>query len=125
MVADKAPRGPRARRPARRLLLAGALFAAAAFGTVTDPPTSPRSRVAVACPPPRATREVAPRLSSTALTGGLANPVISLLEDVVTFCFFLLAILLPVLVAGFVLLTVALVARRRQRVTPRPSPSVA
>jgi hypothetical protein len=108
-------------------LLAGALLAAAAFGTVTDPLTSLALGVAVGSPTalvPHAAKSLV-RLSSTALTGGLANPAISLLEDIATFAFFLLALLLPILVAGFILLTVMLVARRRQRGGPRPSPSAA
>lgn len=108
-------------------LVAGALLAAAAFGTVTDPLTSLALGVAVGSPTalvPHAAKSLL-RLTSTALTGGLANPVISLLEDVATFAFFLLAILLPIVVAGFVLLMVALVARRRRRAPPHPFHSVA
>ena len=76
-------------------LLAGALLAAAAFGTVTDPLTSLALGVAVGTPTalvPHAAKSLL-RLTSTALTGGLANPVISLLEDVATFAFFVLAVL--------------------------------
>lgn len=97
-------------------LLAGALLAAAAFGTVTDPLTSLALGVAVGTPTalvPHAAKSLL-RLTSTTLTGGLANPLISLLEDVATFAFFLLAVLVPIAVAGFVLLVVALVARRRR-----------
>lgn len=97
-------------------LLAGALLAAAAFGTVTDPLTSLALGVAVGTPTalvPHAAKSLV-RLTSTTLTGGLANPLISLLEDVATLAFFLLAVLVPIAVAGLVLLVVALVARRRR-----------
>jgi hypothetical protein len=107
-------------------LVAGALLAAAAFGTVTDPLTSLALGAAVGTPTalvPHATKSLL-RLTSTTLTGGLANPVISLLEDIAALAFFILAVLLPIAVAGFVLLMVALVARRR-RATPHRAPIVA
>jgi hypothetical protein len=98
---------------------AGALLAAAAFGTVTDPLTSTLLGVAVGAPTalvPHAAKSLV-RVASTAATGGLANPVLSLLEDLVTLAAFALAVLVPLALAGLVLLAVALLAKRS---TPRP-----
>lgn len=102
---------------------AGALLAAAAFGTVTDPLTSVALGVAVGTPAtlvPLAAKSLL-RVTSTALTGGLANPVISFLEDLAAFAFFILAVLVPIAVAGLVLLVVALALKRRAAPAP-PSP---
>jgi uncharacterized membrane protein len=63
------------------------------------------------------------RALSTGLTGGLANPVISLLEDVAAVAFFALAVLVPLAAFGLVLMVVALLARRR--VALRPTARVA
>ena len=94
---------------------AGALLAAAAFGTVSDPLTATLLGVAVGAPTalvPHAAKSLL-RVASSAVTGGLANPVLSFLEDVLTVAVFALAVLVPLAVAGFVLLAVALLARRR------------
>lgn len=99
---------------------AGALLAAAAFGTVSDPLTSVVLGVAVGAPTalvPHAAKSLF-RAASTALTGGLANPLISLLEDVVAIALFALAVLVPIAVAGGVLLVVTLVVRRRSASSP-------
>ena len=93
---------------------AGALLAAAAFGTVSDPLTSTILGVAVGAPTalvPHAAKSLL-RVASTAVTGGLANPVLSFLEDTVTVAVFALAVLVPMAVAGFVLLAVALLAKK-------------
>ena len=97
---------------------AGALLAAAALGTVSDPLTATILGVAVGAPTalvPHAAKSLL-RVASTAVTGGLANPVLSFLEDALTVAVFALAVLVPIAVAGFVLLAVALLAKRR---TPR------
>ena len=94
---------------------AGAVLAAAAFGTVSDPLTSTLLGLAVGAPTalvPHAAKSLL-RVASTAVTGGLANPVLSFLEDVLTVAVFALAVLVPIAVAGFVLLAVALLAKRR------------
>lgn len=102
-------------------LAAGALLAAAAFGTVTDPLTSTLLGVAVGAPTalvPHAAKSLL-RVASTAVTGGLANPVLSILEDLATLAAFALAVLVPVAVAGFVLLAVALLAKQRAPRAPQ------
>jgi hypothetical protein len=104
---------------------AGALLAAAAFGTVSDPLISVSLGVAVGAPTalvPHAAKSLL-RALSTGLTGGLANPVISLLEDVAAVAFFALAVLVPLAAFGLVLMVVALLARRR--VALRPTARVA
>ena len=98
---------------------AGALLAAAALGTVSDPLTATILGVAVGAPTalvPHAAKSLL-RVASTAVTGGLANPVLSFLEDALTVAVFALAVIVPIAVAGFVLLAVAILAKRG---TPRP-----
>jgi hypothetical protein len=103
---------------------AGALLAAAALGTVTDPLTATVLGLAVGAPTalvPHAAKSVV-RTASTAFTGGLANPLISFLEDILTLFMFALSVLVPVLVASLVVLAVVLVVRRR---SARPQPGLA
>ena len=93
---------------------AGALLAAAAFGTVSDPLTATLLGVAVGAPTalvPHAAKSLL-RVASSAVTGGLANPVLSLLEDALTVAAFALAVLVPIAVAGLVLLAVALLVKQ-------------
>ena len=57
------------------------------------------------------------RTVSTTLTGGLANPVLSFLEDAISLITFVLAILVPVLVVALLGITFYLLLRllRRRR----------
>ena len=55
------------------------------------------------------------RAASTAVTGGLANPVLSLIEDVTAFILFVAAVVVPVMVVALLLLTAVLVSRRLLR----------
>src|SRR5512138_3411730 len=74
---------------------AGALLAASVLGTVSDPLTALVIGTAVGAPSalvPHAAK-AALRTASTAATGGLANPVLSLLEDVLSVLTFVLAVL--------------------------------
>src|SRR5512138_341258 len=74
---------------------AGALLAASVLGTVSDPLTSLVLGTVVGAPSalvPHAAKS-ALRAASTAATGGLANPVLSLLEDVLSVLTFVLAVL--------------------------------
>jgi hypothetical protein len=59
----------------------------------------------------------------TGTTGGLLNPVVSLVEDVLSFIVALLSILVPIL--GLLLLVVVIVwlVQRRRRSRDRPSPA--
>lgn len=98
---------------------AGALLAASVLGTVSDPLTAVVLGTAVGAPSalvPHALK-TALRTASTTLTGGLANPVISLIEDAISVVLFVLAVLVPLLVIGLlafaVYFSLRLVRRRR------------
>ena len=54
------------------------------------------------------------RLGSTALTLGHANPILSLVEDSVSFALVAAAILLPFVALAFVIVTLLVVTRRRR-----------
>jgi hypothetical protein len=100
---------------------AGALLAASVLGTVTDPLTSVVLGTAVGAPSalvPHAAKS-ALRVASTTVTGGLANPLLSLLEDAIAVLTFVLAVLVPLLVVALLGLTLFLASRwlRRRRVT--------
>ena len=102
---------------------AGALLAASVLGTVSDPLTALALGTAVGAPSalvPHAAK-TALRAVSTTLTGGLANPVLSFLEDAISLITFVLAILVPVLVVALLGITFFLVLRflrRRQAEAP-------
>ena len=94
--------------------LSGSMLAAAVLSAVSDPSTAIALGIIVGAPTalvPHAARSAA-RLVSTVTTGGLANPILSVLEDVAAFALFVLAVLVPLVVAGFVLLVTLLVLRR-------------
>lgn len=102
---------------------AGSLLAASVLWQVSDPLTAAALGIAVGAPSalvPHAAKSTL-RIASTAFTGGLANPVLSFLEDAAAFVFFVLTVVLPVLAAGLVVLTGFLVARRLLRRSPSPS----
>jgi hypothetical protein len=101
---------------------AGALLAASVLGTVSDPLTALVLGTAVGAPSalvPHALK-TALRAASTTFTGGLANPVLSLVEDALSVVTFVLALLVPVLVVALlgaaVFLAVRLLRRRRAAV---------
>ena len=104
--------------------LAGALLAASVLGRFADPLTAIALGVAVGAPTaivPHATKSGL-RALSTVFTAGLANPVISLLEDLLALVMFLLAVLIPiVMLLGLVLVAVFAARRfaRRQRAVVR------
>ena len=92
---------------------AGALLAASVLGTVSDPLTSIVLGTAVGAPSalvPHAAKS-ALRAASTATTGGLANPLLSLVEDGISIALFVLAVLVPVLVVALLGLTLYLASR--------------
>jgi len=96
---------------------AGALLAASVLGTVTDPLTSVVLGVTVGAPSafvPHVAKS-ALRSASTTVTGGLANPLLSILEDVISVVTFVLAVLLPLLVVVLLGLTLYLAARWLRR----------
>jgi hypothetical protein len=103
---------------------AGALLASSVIGVVTDPLTAAVLGVAVGAPTalvPHAAK-TGLRAASTALTAGLANPVLSLAEDVAVVVLFVMGVVVPVLVAALVVVAAFLVLRRLAR---RPTPVAA
>jgi hypothetical protein len=93
---------------------AGALLAASVLGFVPDPLTALVLGTVVGAPTalvPHAAKS-ALRTASTVFTGGLANPIISILEDVVTVALFALAVLVPLLVVLLIVLAGGWTARR-------------
>jgi hypothetical protein len=118
LAADKVPALDHALDALSTLLrpAAGALLAASVIGRVTDPLTASALGVAVGAPSalvPHAAKATL-RAASTTVTGGLANPVLSVLEDVASLVLFLLAVLVPVIVAATVVLAALWVMRRRR-----------
>ena len=91
---------------------AGALAAAAAFNTM-DPAAAAVAGLIIGAPAALAvhTAQSGTRIASTATTGGLANPLVSLAEDVAAFFTALLAMVVPILVP-LVLLVAGLVVWR-------------
>ncbi len=96
---------------------AGTLLAASVLGRVTDPLTAWVLGLIVGTPAslvPHLAKSGL-RLASTALTAGLANPVVSLVEDVSTLALFVVAVVAPLLVCALLALTLLLLARRAAR----------
>ncbi len=96
---------------------AGALLAASVLGTVSDPLTALVLGTAVGAPSalvPHAAK-AALRTVSTTLTGGLANPLLSFLEDAIAFVTFILALVVPVLVVVLMAVTLFTALRLRRR----------
>jgi hypothetical protein len=93
---------------------AGAMLAASVFGRITDPVESAALGLAVGGPValvPHAGK-TALRAASSAFTAGLANPALSIAEDVATVALFLMAVLVPVAVASALLVAAFLLVRR-------------
>jgi hypothetical protein len=105
---------------------AGALLAASVLGFAKDPLVSLALGVAVGAPSAFVPHVVKSglRVVSSTVTFGLANPILSLIEDVLTLLLFALAIVLPAFV---VLLTLgaALWATRRLVARRGPAPGQA
>ncbi len=104
---------------------AGSLLAASVLWQVSDPLTALALGVAVGAPTslvPHAAKSLL-RAASTTLTGGIANPLISILEDILAFGLFLLTVLVPVLVAAVLIVVGLLVVRRLARRPPAPLPA--
>lgn len=102
---------------------AGSLLAASALGVVTDPLTALALGVAVGAPSalvPHAAKS-ALRAASSALTCGLGNPVLSVVEDLGTVVFFVLAVVVPTLVVALLLVASWLLLRRFLRRSAPPA----
>lgn len=96
--------------------LAGILVSASVMWQVSDPMVALGIGLLVGAPAaavPHALKSGV-RLASTATTGGLANPVVSVAEDGVSLGLILLAVVLPLL-AGLLVIVLGLVAFRAWR----------
>jgi hypothetical protein len=96
---------------------AGALLAASVLGRWSDPLTALALGIVVGAPSslvPHAAKSTL-RAASTALTAGLANPVLSFLEDALAVVMFVLAVLVPAVVLLALTLTLFLLLRRLLR----------
>jgi hypothetical protein len=124
ILADKVPAVDHALDSLSTILrpAAGSLLAASVLWQVSDPLTALALGVAVGAPTslvPHAAKSLL-RAASTTFTGGLANPLISVLEDLVAIALFVLTVLVPVVVAALLILVGLLVARRFSRRTSAP-----
>jgi hypothetical protein len=121
IVADKVPAVDHALDAIGTVVrpLAATVLAASGFGSFADPLTAVALGAAIGAPTalvPHAGKSVL-RAASSALTAGVANPVISVLEDLIALALFVLTVLVPLLAGGLVLLTAWLIARRLRRRT--------
>ena len=106
---------------------AASVLAASIFGVMSDPLTAWVVGIAVGAPTalvPHAAKS-ALRAASSTFTAGLANPVLSLLEDLLALALFLVTVVLPILAAIAVLVAAIVVARwlLRRRSAPAASPA--
>ena len=119
LVADKVPALDHALDVLSTLLrpAAASLLAASLFGDFTDPLTATLLGVLVGTPTslvPHAAKSTL-RAASTAFTAGLANPVLSLLEDVLAVLFFVVTVVVPLVAAAGVVIVALLLVRRLRR----------
>lgn len=100
--------------------VAGAVAAGSVFAGL-DPTTAAVAGVIVGAPTAFAfnAAQGGTRLASTATTGGLGNPVLSLIEDVLSFLTVMLAFLVPVLVPVVLIVLAVLVFRLARRMRER------
>jgi hypothetical protein len=95
---------------------AGALLAASVLGHVSDPLSALALGAAVGAPValvPHAAKSLL-RAASTVFTGGVGNPILSLLEDGASLLLFVMAVLVAFVVVGLLgVVLVLLVTRRR------------
>lgn len=100
--------------------VAGAIAAGSVFWAV-DPTTAAVAGLIVGAPAALAfnSAQTGARLTSTATTGGLGNPVLSFLEDALSFATVMIAFVLPVLIplvlVGLAILAFRLARRLRER----------
>ena len=124
LVADKVPALDHALDAVSTVLrpAAGTLLAASVLWPVSDPLAALVLGLAIGAPAALVPHglKAGLRAASTALTAGIANPVLSLIEDVAAVVMFIVAVVAPLLIASLLLLAgvlvVGLLARRRPRV---------
>ena len=100
--------------------IAGAVAASSVFAGV-DPMTAAIAGLIVGAPTAFAfnAAQGGARLTSTATTGGLGNPVVSFIEDVLSFLMVVLAFLAPVLVPILMIVLAVVVFRLARRMRGR------
>ncbi|MBU1347882.1 MAG: DUF4126 domain-containing protein [Alphaproteobacteria bacterium] len=100
--------------------VAGAVAAGSVF-TALDPTTAAIAGVIVGAPAAFAfnAAQGGARLTSTATTGGVGNPVLSLIEDVLAFLTVTLAFLAPILVPVLLIVLAVVVFRLANRMRTR------
>ncbi len=126
LIADKFPAADHALHMAGMVIrpLAGALAAASVFSK-SDPVIAGVVAIMVAAPTSLAVNsaKAAMRVASTVSTFGCANPILSLIEDLISLAVAAISIfaplLVPVVLAVFVLALVT-IARRLRRTAPVP-----
>ena len=101
---------------------AGALLTAGVMWQVNDPMWAAGIGIVLGAPIAAAPHfaKSAARVASTPTTGGLANPFVSLLEDLASALMIVLAVLLPILAVGLLIVTAFFAVRfvqRRRRAT--------
>lgn len=94
-------------RPAAGILAAGSVFVG------VDPVVATLAGLIIGLPTSLAfhTAQTGTRLASTATTGGLANPVVSVLEDILAFATVLIALAAPILAPLVLILLLAAIWR--------------
>ena len=105
--------------------VAGAVAAGSVFAGL-DPTTAAVAGIIVGAPTAFAfnAAQGGARLTSTATTGGLGNPVLSFIEDALSFFTVLLAFILPVLVPVVLLVLAILLFRLARRLRERRTPTL-
>lgn len=107
--------------------IAGALLTAGVIWQVRDPLWAAGLGIVVGAPVAAAPHvaKSALRLASTATTGGLANPIVSVLEDVASVVLIFLALLVPLVTVIALVLTGVVVVRMIRRTRRSVSAPVA
>lgn len=125
MIGDKIPVVDHALDTVHTLLrpLSGSLLAAAALSSVSEPATAAALGIILGAPTalvPHATRS-AVRVTSTATTAGMANPLLSFIEDLLSFGLLALTVLAPLLAAVGMIALAVFVLKRVFRRRPKPA----
>ena len=100
--------------------VAGAIAAGSVFWNV-DPVLAATAGIIVGAPAALAfnAAQTGVRVGSTATTGGLGNPVVSFIEDVLSFVTVLIAFVLPVLIPVLLIVFAVVVFRLARRIRDR------
>ncbi len=106
--------------------LAGAVAAGSVFWAV-DPTAAAIAGVIVGAPAALAfnAAQTGARVTSTATTGGLGNPVVSFIEDVLAFLTVIVAFLAPIIIPIVLIVLAIVVFRLARRIRDRNEPTPA